>query len=259
MSKQAIRQSFDRAAPRYDTAAALQRQVCELLLANVPDLAPASILDAGCGTGYALGLLERRWPAARLVAADFAPGMLRVASRNRQAICADVEALPFTPASFDLYWSSLTFQWCDTARAVAEAARVLAPGGHLAISSLAAGTLTELDDAFAGVDGHDHVLSFATADALAKACAAAGLDDIGIEQRRLCLHYADLPTLLRGLKTIGANQIGHASQGDRKRRPGLLGRQAWRAIEARYEMRREATGLPATYEVMLCRARKPGS
>ena len=259
MSKQAIRRSFDRAAPRYDSAAALQRQVCELLLARLPEIRPASILDAGCGTGYALGLLARRWPGARIVAADFAPGMLRVAGRNGPRVCADLEALPLAPASFDLYWSSLAFQWCDPVRAVAEAARVLAPGGHLAFSSLAAGTLAELDDAFAGIDGHDHVLSFTAPEALATACVAAGLGDIGIERRQLCLRYADLPTLLRGLKTIGANQIGHGNQGNGKRRPGLLGRHAWRAIEARYEADLDAAGLPATYEVMLCRARKPSS
>ena len=257
MSKQAIRRSFDRAAPRYDSAAALQRQVCELLLAGLPEIRPASILDAGCGTGYALGLLERRWPEACVVAADFAPGMLREAGRDRPRVCADVEALPIASASFDLYWSSLAFQWCDPARAVAEAARVLAPGGQLAISSLAPGTLAELDEAFAGIDGHDHVLAFAAPDTLAKACTASGLGDIDVEQRRLCLRHANLATLLRGLKTLGANQIGAGNH--QGRRPGLLGRRAWSAIEARYEARRDAAGLPATYEVMLCRARKPGS
>jgi malonyl-CoA O-methyltransferase len=250
MNRQAIRRSFDRAAPRYDTAAALQRQVCELLLATLPDLAPANILDAGCGTGHALGLLGRRWPAARVVAADFAPGMLRVAGRRHPLVCADIEALPLAPAGFDLYWSSLAFQWCEPVRAVAEAARVLAPGGTLAVSSLGPGTLAELNAAFAGIDEHDHVLSFAAPATLAQACATAGLGDIGIEQRRLCLRHADLPTLLRGLKVIGANQIS------RPRRPGLLGRQAWRAIEARYEARRDDAGLPATYEVVLCTARK---
>ena len=94
------------------------------------------------------------------------------------------------------------------------------------------------------------MLSFAAPATLAQACATAGLGDIGIEQRRLCLRHADLPTLLRGLKVIGANQIS------RPRRPGLLGRQAWRAIEARYEARRDDAGLPATYEVVLCTARK---
>lgn len=259
MTRRAIRQAFDRAAPRYDTAAALQRQVCELLLATLPEMDPANILDAGCGTGYAADLLERRWPKACLVAADFAPGMLRLAGRHRPRVCADIEALPFVASRFDLYWSSLAYQWCDPVRAAGEAARTLTPGGTLAVSSLGPGTLAELDAAFAGIDEHAHVLNFAPSTALAEACAAAGLVDIRIERRSLCLRHADLATLLRGLKTLGANQIGHGHQSDRRRRPGLLGRRAWLAIEARYEARRDAAGLPATYEVVLCRARKPFS
>jgi len=168
-------------------------------------------------------------------------------------ICADVEALPFAVGSFDIYWSSLTLQWCDAGRALAEAARVLVPGGRLAISSLGPGTLAELDAAFAGVDDHRHVLEFSPAANLAAACAAVGLVDLRIEQRPLQLHYRNLATLLRGLKALGANQIGS------RRRPGLMGRQTWGTIEDRYEARREAAGLPATFEVILCTARKPTS
>lgn len=258
MNKRAIRQSFDRAADSYDSVAGLQRQVCELLLAVLPvpksgfpsvtpTLAP-TILDAGCGTGYGLRLLAARWPAARQVAADFAPAMLGGTPGER--VCTDIEALPFPADTFDLYWSSLTIQWCDTQRAIAEAARVLAPGGVLAVSSLGAGTLTELSSAFSGVDRHRHVLEFAPDQALAAACAAEGLHDIRLETRSIRRFHPDLKTLLRALKSLGANQVGA------NRRPGLFGRQVWQAVEARYESLREADGLPATYEVILCTATK---
>ena len=250
MSRQAVRQSFNRAAASYDAAATLQRRVCELLLTELPDAAPTAILDAGCGTGYGLGLLTDRWPQARLVAADFAAAMLAAAGGG---VCSDIEALPFPAASFDLYWSSLTWQWCDVSRAVSEAARVLAPGGRLAVSSLGPGTLAELAAAFAGADRHRHVLEFSPAANLATACAAAGLLAPRVEQRSLRLHYRDLAALLRELKALGANQIGGP------RRPGLMGRQTWRAVEARYEAHRAAAGLPATFEVILCTASKPTS
>jgi malonyl-CoA O-methyltransferase len=166
-------------------------------------------------------------------------------------VCADLEALPFPAACVDLYWSSLAWQWCDTRLAVAEAARVLAPGGRLAVSSLAVGTLAELADAFAGTDRHRHVLDFAPGAALAAACSSVGLVDIRVERRTQRLYYPDLPALLRELKALGANQLGAA------RRPGLMGRMAWRAVEARYESRRDRAGLPATFEVTLCYAAKP--
>jgi malonyl-CoA O-methyltransferase len=251
MSRQIIRQSFHRAAASYDSAAALQRRVCDLLLAALPEMTPASILDAGCGTGHALGLLADRWPDADIVPADFAPAM--IAAAGGTGVCADVENLPFAAATFDLYWSSLTIQWCEARRAIVEAARVLAPGGTLAVSSLGPGTLAELDAAFAGVDDHRHVLPFSPPEALAEACAAAGLDDLRIEQRQLRLHYPNLATLLRGLKALGANQIGDGGGG---RRPGLMGRRTWQTVEARHEVHRDDAGLPATFEVMLCTARK---
>ncbi|MDP2809076.1 MAG: methyltransferase domain-containing protein [Rhodocyclaceae bacterium] len=252
MNKRAIRRSFDRAAGSYDAAAALQRQVGELLLAVLPGLtfenrglSPISILDAGCGTGHALNLLAGRWPDARIVAADFAPAMLRTAGGG---VCADIEALPFADATFDLYWSSLTFQWCDARLGLAEAARVLAPGGRLAVSSLAPGTLAELDAAFTGIDGHRHVLDFAPAQALADACIAAGLRNVAVLRKTVRHHHADLGSLLSTLRLIGANQVGD------RRRQGLMGRRTWQAFEAHYESLREAAGLPVTWEVLLCTA-----
>jgi malonyl-CoA O-methyltransferase len=123
----------------------------------------------------------------------------------------------------------------------------------LAVSSLAPGTLAELAAAFAGADRHRHILHFAPADTLAGACAAAGLVAPRIEQRRLRLYYRNMAALLRELKALGANQIGGP------RRPGLMGRQTWQAVEARYEAHRDADGLPATFEVVLCTAHKPTS
>lgn len=250
MSKLAVRRSFDRAAASYDAAANLQRRVCGLLLDELAEPAPTRILDAGCGTGYALNLLAGRWPAADIVAADFAPAMVTTAGGG---ICADIEALPFAAESFDLYWSSLSFQWCNPTRAIAEAARVLAPGGRLAVSSLAPGTLAELDAAFAGTDRHRHVLEFRAADALARACAATSLTDVRTVHRTLRFHHDSLASLLRELKALGANQVGT------QRRPGLMGRRTWQTVEQRYESLREAAGLPATFEVILCSASKPSS
>jgi malonyl-CoA O-methyltransferase len=257
MAEQPVRASFDRAAETYDTAATLQRQVCRLLLAGLAedgDVVATRVLDAGCGTGYAIGLLSDRWPEADIVAADFAPAM--IAAAGGTGVCADIEALPFADDAFDLYWSSLTFQWCDPFRAAHEAARVLVPGGRFAGSSLAPGTLRELDTAFAGIDDHRHVLEFAPAEALAEACAAAGLADVRLERRPLRLHHPDLATMLRGLKALGAHQV---ARGSARRRPGLMGRRAWQAIEARYEAHRDDAGLPATYEVILCLANKRSS
>jgi malonyl-CoA O-methyltransferase len=100
-AKQRIRQAFDQAATGYDAAADVQREMSDQLAAHLLqtglDLDPASILDAGCGTGYSARWLAQRWPRAELALLDFAPAMLAVAriqNPNMAVICADIEVLP---------------------------------------------------------------------------------------------------------------------------------------------------------------------
>jgi len=250
MNSIAVRRSFNRAATSYNSEADLQRRVCTLLLGQLPTQKPATVIDAGSGTGHGLAQLRRLWPQASVNAVDFAPAMLRIAGGG---ICADIEALPFAAASFDLYWSNLTIQWCNTARTFAEAARVLKPGGQLAVSSLGPGTLIELRHAFAGIDAFHHVLDFLPIADLGAACLAAGLTDVSLSSRSLRTYHPTLRSSLLALKALGANQVGG------RRRPGLLGRHAWQVIERRYEAHRIAAGLPSTYEVILCTAAKPTS
>jgi len=250
--KRRVRESFDRCAASYDAAAVLQRCVCERLLAGfTPRSTPATILDAGCGTGFGARLVHSRWPAATIVGVDFAPKML-VFARQAGADCvaADIEALPFAAQRFDLWWSSLTVQWCDLPRALAEAQRVLQPGGELALSTLGPETFRELREAFVGVDNHRHTLGFSEPEAVSRALAQAGFSAISVQREAIELHYVDLQALLRAVKEIGANSVG-----DEGRR-GMLGRHAWQRVQAAYEQHRTAAGLPARYDVILAYARK---
>jgi len=259
--KQRIRSAFSRAATSYDSAATLQRAVCTRLLEALDatlagTASPGRLLDAGCGTGYGSRLLAGRWPQAAVVAADFSTAMLAAARHqvpaDRTFALADIEALPFAGAAFDGWWSSLTVQWCDPGRVLQEAARVLRPGGWLALSTLGSGTYGELRQAFATVDRHRHTLDFAAADRLGELAAAAGFQAIDVRQETLTLHYPDLKTLLGAVKAIGANALGSG------RRPGMMGKAAWRALVAAYEAQRTAEGLPTTYDVRLVVARKGG-
>lgn len=251
-TKQRIRESFDRAATSYDDAAILQRRVCEdLLAAWTPEAPPDSILDAGCGTGYGIRLLHRRWPDAHLTALDFAPAMLEQARQN-PALCVagDLEALPCRAASVAAWISSLTIQWCDTGQVFREAWRILRPGGYLATSTLGPDTFSELREAFAGIDNYRHTLVFNNSAAVEQALRDAGFTDIVLQQQSIRLHYPDLKTLLHAVKAIGANSVGDGA------RTGLFGRRAWQQVQAAYEQHRTPMGLPAHYDVIFAYARK---
>lgn len=249
-AKQRIRQAFDQAAPTYDAAADVQREVCDRLGAYLSesgvDLAPAAILDAGCGTGYGVRWLARRWPQARLVLMDFAPGMLaaaRARCEEAELVCADIEALPVSERRFDLYWSSLAWQWNDPRRCLAEAGRSLKPGGALAVATLGADNFPELRHAFAEVDDYSHVLAIPAPERLLADCRADGWHVRIWRRQPVRRHYPDLRTLLRSVKEVGAREV-------EQRRPTPFRRSAWQAIADRYERLRESAGLPLTYDAV---------
>ncbi len=118
LDKTKVRAAFDRAASGYDTLATFQHQIGERLAAwlaqqciEIP--APDYVLDAGCGTGYGIELLRSDWPRATFIGCDAAPAMAMQANRRAaNAVCSDIEQLPFRSAGFDACWSSMALQWC---------------------------------------------------------------------------------------------------------------------------------------------------
>ena len=97
-------------------------------------LAPAGrVLDLGAGTGIATRSLVRR---AEVVATDLGPRMLgRLHDLLPGVPCAvaQAEALPIADGSFDLVCGAQMWHWVEVPRAAAEVARVLRPGGRLAL------------------------------------------------------------------------------------------------------------------------------
>lgn len=256
LDRRRVRAAFDQAAERYDGAAHVQREIVERLLAAwIPRLAAplqGRLIDAGCGTGQGARRLRAQWPELQVVGVDFAPAMLARARPALDAVlAADIEALPLPPASHDAWWSSLAVQWCELPHVLTEAARVLRPGGALALSTLGPGTFEELRTAFSQVDDRSHTLRFLDLDAVGQAAQAAGLRVLDLQRQRLTVHAPDLRTLLRQIKDVGAHVVGAGA------RQGLMGRRSWAALQAAYEAQRGPAGLPLSYEVLLLIAERP--
>ena len=256
--KQRVRAAFNRAAPSYNSAAAVQREICQQLLALArahPPRAPVSTLvDAGCGTGVGAGALLDWLQPTQHLAIDFAAAMLRQPGHPARArlLCADLEALPIGDAQVDALWSSLALQWCNPATALHEIGRVLRPGGRAWIATLGPDTLHELRGAFAGIDHARHVIDFHPATHWHQCASDAGLRVRATRHPPTAATATTLKGLLRDIKAIGADQVGDG----RRRAP--LGRQAWQTLQTRYEKHRRADGLlPATYDVILLALEKP--
>jgi SAM-dependent methyltransferase len=112
-------------------------QVPERDLGVLGDVAGLDVVELGCGTAYLSAWLARR--GARPVGVDLTPAQLATAARCQERfglafplVEANAESVPLADAGFDLavseYGASV---WCDPDRWVAEAARLLRPGGRL--------------------------------------------------------------------------------------------------------------------------------
>jgi malonyl-CoA O-methyltransferase len=255
--KRQVAASFSRAAASYDSVAALQRAVGVSLLGRLPEyFEPSRWLDLGSGTGYFSRVLAEHFASAEGVAVDIAEGMLRHARHEQRGaqyhVAGDAERLPLRDASVDLVFSSLAVQWCDQfASVLAQARRVLRPGGVLAFSSLCVGTLDELRASWQAVDGLVHVNRFRRFDDYQRHCAASGLDLLGLERCAHVLHYPDVRSLTHELKALGAHNLNPG------RPSGLTGRARMQGLLQAYEAFRQPEGLPATYQVVYGVLRKP--
>ncbi len=265
-----VRRAFSRASDRYAAASPLQREVESELLESLDYLAlrhgddwsPRRVLDLGCGPGSATVAMRARWPRAQLLAMDLALPMLRQPSLRprwhplRPAIArvnADARALPLAEDSLDVLFCNLCLQWvADLPAALAGFRRVLRPGGLLLFSTFGGDTLHELRAAFAAADSAGHVSPFASIAAVGDALMQAGFRDPVVDRTLREERHADLASLMRGLREIGATNALAS------RRRALTGCSRFDAARAAYEPLRGADGLlPATWETITALAWAP--
>jgi malonyl-CoA O-methyltransferase len=263
VSRVRVARNFAQKAASYEEHARVQRRVAERLIALLAaaPIGPGPVLEVGCGTGLLSRPLAALRPASLLVVSDLAHPMTRRAAGSLEqslAVDADAAALPFAGGRFALLASSSVYQWVNCLpSALAEAGRVLAPGGLLALAMFGGRTLWELRESHrlatrdCAPHRSSHVLEFATANQLLQAIAAAGLTLLTFSSSDECEWHGDVPALLRGLKELGA---GNAAL---DRPPGLARRHVMQRMQQLYrDHHQSAAGLPATYEVFYLLARR---
>jgi ubiquinone/menaquinone biosynthesis C-methylase UbiE len=137
------------------------------------------VIDVGCGPGTAVREAVRR--GARVIGVDPAPVMLRLAealTRQQAGITwaeGTAEDLRQPDASATVLWSVATVHhWKDVGLGLAEARRVLTPGGRLlAIERRVRPGATGLAS---------HGWTEQQAHSFAAQCQATGFDDVRVEQ-----------------------------------------------------------------------------
>jgi malonyl-CoA O-methyltransferase len=259
MSELAIARAFGRAARSYDEHAAVQISVARSLLAMLPDdFCAEHAIDLGCGTAPMARALCGRLPQCHWLGVDISHAMLDEANaRGRlharyRALCADATALPLADGSQQLVFSSFALQWVDAAAACSEVSRMLSPEGLLLLALPVAGTLRELKESWEAVDQQVHVNALLAAPQWLQQLEQQGLACIDAQTITVTEHYPSLAAIGRMLKLTGAHHVSG------RQHTGLLAPRRRRALEQAYEMKREARGLPLTWQVLFVLARKPG-
>jgi demethylmenaquinone methyltransferase/2-methoxy-6-polyprenyl-1,4-benzoquinol methylase len=132
-----VRAMFDTIAPRYDLinrlmTFGLDQAWRRNTVAALALPAGALILDLACGTGDLSRLALRR--GYRVVGTDLSAGMLGANGTATPLVEADGSALPFADGAFDgLVCGYALRNFTDLGATLAESARVLRPGGRLAV------------------------------------------------------------------------------------------------------------------------------
>ncbi len=96
-----------------------------------------TVLDVGCGTGWAVREIARRVPGARACGVDISPEMIRIASEGVKGdavefVLGDSENIPYDETFFDAVICSSSFHhYPQPVASLSEIRRVLKPGASL--------------------------------------------------------------------------------------------------------------------------------
>lgn len=248
--KKQVAGAFSNAALSYDHYAFAQRHIGSILCEQVQSefSCAHTTLDLGSGTGKFTSQLYQAVNPTQLIGLDIASTMCRVAQRqtsNANFICADIEQLPIIDNSIDLIVSNCSLQWCPDPQLVfQECLRVLKPGGQFFFTTLGPATLTELRQAWAQVDDHDHVHPFIDMHNLGDILHKTGFAFPTMQREDLIFTYTSVQQLLADLRNIGAqNRLTH-------RRKTLTAPIKLRKMFNAYEEFKQEQLYPATYEVI---------
>lgn len=147
MDKERIGQNFSRGAAAYDAEAILQKEMADRLYDLAGPVCPTRVLDLGCGTGYLTRRLAEKFPLARVIGIDIAPGMIDAAREKNQ--CPNIKYLVadgerYSDGRYDLIVANASLQWMKVEKAFANVLQLLLPGGRFVFATFGPRTLTEL-------------------------------------------------------------------------------------------------------------------
>jgi len=217
LCKRNVERGFSRAAQAYNRSVCFQKQCVRDFagfLHTLPDV-PATILEAGCGTGNLTELLHGLFPDALISATDLASGMIEFCRKRFEAIPQlrfqkhDFDT-PFPFREQDLAVSSLSLQWSDSLpNALDNLAASLKTGGHIAVSIPLEHSLNEIHAVFRSAGGAFPGLRLPSE---AEVCSA--MENLFADLHFVCGNYTETyPSLRECLQSMRRNGTSGGGKG----------------------------------------------
>lgn len=254
---------FHAAAATYDRQPGVQPAVAKRVADMIDrsgcleDMASPSILEIGCGSGLLTARLTERFPSARILAVDIAPGMVGYARQRLgdppQVIWAatDVRHLDAPAHSFSLITSSSALHWVQPLQPALEKLReMLAPNRRLICGLMTRGTLAELRQLRREIaPGKPAPVNLPGKHQVLEAFSGAGFDITAATEDELVARHPSARDFLRTLNRQGV------TGGIRDRRQALTRSELHRLADS-YDQRcsHPAGGVTATYEMLFLEA-----
>jgi ubiquinone/menaquinone biosynthesis C-methylase UbiE len=106
----------------------------KLILDHLGGTVHRRVADIGSGKGRFARLVKQRFPDSSVIAVDLAEAMLAHVPANIHRVAASMTALPLATASVDSAYATESLEHAiDIPAAVGELARIVKPGGRIAI------------------------------------------------------------------------------------------------------------------------------
>lgn len=248
-------------AAHYDEAGLRQFEHGKVLVEPLALASGQRVLDVGCGTGLlAAWIAQRVQPGGEVIGIDPLPLRVQRAAGKHPALHTRVgraeDLSAFGDAGFDAVVLNSVLHWvADQPRALAEARRVLKPGGRIAVNSAdpdrphQSNALQDEVLAELGLGDHHATLSHRVdAAALQRLLADAGFADIVIIRPTFVDHVRDVDDLIAWHR---ASSFGNWL-------PGLNDDQRARVrdgLAARLSVRRRGDHVPLARHLVFATAR----
>ncbi|PRC93703.1 methyltransferase domain-containing protein [Solimicrobium silvestre] len=270
-----VRQLFSQPAA-LQAADFINREIAARMLERLQlvRLDPAQVVDAGCGRGAEVGVLQNNYPNAQIIGIDASQELLQLALQEPKATALSMQGLlskwlfsgkknsnlingdfcrtSLADQATDLVWSNLALHWHpEPDQVFKEWRRILRVNGLLMFSCFGPDSLKEIRHAFNDIDQTPHTLPFVDMHDFGDMLVGAGFATPVMDMEVITLTYSTAAQLLAEVRSMGGNPL-------QTRGKGLIGKMAWQHMCNKLEQLRNEDGLiPLTLEIIYGHAFKP--